>query len=210
MNQTHEIHECFYDLFNLRFRVIEDCSGCRYYANVSIGRQTKPILVHPNFQCIVVLKQSKLKDTPAPFLNRFEKYLLCHETIFYSIIQRFSEGIQQMVNQAQEKVCTKKKLLLLATYVTLIFYFIQVESFIEVIGGPASLYGYRKQTLYSLMLLMMSLKSGEIRIKPDEGLFEKDEKLYFHVEVLNSLYACGINIVQVSSLQSVISSNFRL
>ena len=104
MNQTYEIHECFYNLFNLRFRTIKDFSGCHYYTNVSIGRQTKPLLVHPDFQCVVVLKQSMLKDTPAPFLNRFEKYFLSHKILYHSQLQKFSNGIQQVITSAKEKV----------------------------------------------------------------------------------------------------------
>ena len=106
MNQTHEIHECFYNLFNLRFRAIVDSKGTQYYTNVSIGRQTKPIRVHPDFQCVVVVKQSMLKDTPAPFLNRFEKFLLSHEMIYYSKIRTYKTNLQVLVQCAQNKVRT--------------------------------------------------------------------------------------------------------
>ena len=105
MNQTEDIHECFYDLFNLRFRAIEDSDGqCNYFANVAIGGHIKPICVHPDFQCVIVLKQSKLMDTPSPFLNRFEKYKLSHEMLFKSILQNYPVGIRRAITGAFEKV----------------------------------------------------------------------------------------------------------
>lgn len=105
MNQTEDIHECFYDLFNLRFYSVKDSNDqwC-YFANVAIGGHIKPIRVSPDFQCVVVLKQSELMDTPSPFLNRFEKYKLSHETLFKSIFQNFPLGVIRVVNQAFEKV----------------------------------------------------------------------------------------------------------
>ena len=70
MIQTDDIHESFYDLFNQRFRRIDDPkSGPRYYTNIAIGAHHKPSRVDPNFQCVVVLKKSEIESTPAPFLN---------------------------------------------------------------------------------------------------------------------------------------------
>ena len=70
MSQTDDIHESFYDLFNQRFRRIDDPSeGPRYYTNIAIGAHLKPSRVHPNFQCVVVVKKSEIDNTPAPFLN---------------------------------------------------------------------------------------------------------------------------------------------
>ena len=105
MNQTEDIHECFYDLFNLRFRGIKDSNEqCSYFANVAIGGHIKPIRVNPDFQCVIVLKQSKLADTPPPFLNRFEKYKLSHETLFTSILKNYPLGVRRVIDQAIEKV----------------------------------------------------------------------------------------------------------
>lgn len=106
MYQTEEIHECFYDLFNLRFRSIKDSTGCRYYANVAIGGYIRPIRVHPDFQCFVVLKQSKFEETPAPFLNRFEKYQLSHELILEALLHSYPIGIQHIITKVFDKVTT--------------------------------------------------------------------------------------------------------
>jgi len=105
MNQTEKVHECFYDLFNLRFRGIEDSNEqfC-YFANVAIGGHIKPIRVGPNFQCVIVLKQSKLASTPSPFLNRFEKYKLSHDILYHSIVKKFPKGIERLFSVVYEKV----------------------------------------------------------------------------------------------------------
>ena len=82
MSQTDDIHESFYDLFNQRFRRIDDPEkGPRYYTNIAIGAHLKPSRVHHEFQCVVVMKKSEIEDTPAPFLNRFEKYLVTHSNL---------------------------------------------------------------------------------------------------------------------------------
>lgn len=105
MHHAEEIHECFYDLFNLRFRVIEDeSSHCHYYANVAKEGLIKPVPVHREFQCIVVLKQSMLNDTPAAFLNRFEKYLLSHKVIWDSLRPQFPFGIRNIFDFAIDQV----------------------------------------------------------------------------------------------------------
>ena len=53
LSQTDDIHESFYDLFNQRFRRIDDPEhGARYYTNIAIGAHLKPSRVHPNFQCV--------------------------------------------------------------------------------------------------------------------------------------------------------------
>lgn len=107
MSQTDDIHESFYDLFNLRFRRIDDpkCDNPRYYANIAIGAHHKPCRVHHNFQCVVVIKKSEVEHTPAPFLNRFEKYLISHHSVLETILQSLPPYIAIMVEGAKEKVC---------------------------------------------------------------------------------------------------------
>lgn len=82
MCQTDRIHECFYDLFNQRFRIIPVVDGkTQYFSNIALGAFTKLSRVDPQFQCIIVIKKSEVKNTPAPFLNRFEKYDITHESL---------------------------------------------------------------------------------------------------------------------------------
>lgn len=110
LSQTDEIHESFYDLFNQRFRSI-DIPGekgkdpeCRYYANIAIGAHSKPCRVDPNFQCIVVVNDEELKSTPAPFLNRFEKYHLSHRSLIDSTLLPLPKCVQVVLHAVKSKV----------------------------------------------------------------------------------------------------------
>ena len=104
MAQTDDIHENFYDLFNQRFLRIDDTKGPRYYANIAIGAHSKPCRVHPEFQCVVVVKQSEVKNTPAPFLNRFEKYRLSHHALLEAALGMLPPCMAVVVNTVREKV----------------------------------------------------------------------------------------------------------
>ncbi len=109
MCQTDEIHESFYDLFNQRFHSIEDLSlgGVRYYTNITIGSHSKPCRVDPKFQCLVVIKKSDIEHTPAPFLNRFEKYRLSHRAFLYNTLLSYKDAVclRILLSVAQAKVC---------------------------------------------------------------------------------------------------------
>ena len=105
MSQTDDIHESFYDLFNLRFKRIDDpVHGPRYYTNIAIGAHLKPSRVHPDFQCVVVLKKSEVDETPAPFLNRFEKYLISHGSLLETALQKLPPCMAVKIKEAKEKV----------------------------------------------------------------------------------------------------------
>lgn len=105
MSQTDDIHESFYDLFNQRFRRIDDPEhGPRYYANIAIGAHSKPSRVHPSFQCVVVVKKSEIATTPAPFLNRFEKYLISHGSLLDASLQQLPPCMSILIQAAKEKV----------------------------------------------------------------------------------------------------------
>ena len=105
MAQTDDIHESFYDLFNQRFRRIDDQDrGPRYYANIAIGAHSKPCRVHPEFQCVVVVKKSEVKNMPAPFLNRFEKYRLTHHALLEAALGMLPPCIAVVVKTVREKV----------------------------------------------------------------------------------------------------------
>lgn len=105
LSQTDEIHESFYDLFNKRFRRIDDPkTGPRYYSNISIGAHYKPCRVHSAFQCIVVVRQSEIKNIPPPFLNRFEKYSLTHKTLLEAVMNTLPSYLRAVIQRAYDKV----------------------------------------------------------------------------------------------------------
>ena len=106
MAQTDGIHESFYDLFNQHFRRIDDPQeGARYYTNIAIGAHMKPSRVDPNFQCVVVIKKSEVKNTPAPFLNRFEKYCITYHSLLEAALSHLPACIRMIVETAMEKAC---------------------------------------------------------------------------------------------------------
>ena len=106
MSQTDDIHESFYDLFNQRFRRIDDPKeGPRYYTNIAIGAYSRPSRVHSDFQCVVVVKESEVKNTPAPFLNRFEKYLISHTTLLETALECMPPHLSAIIRTAMDKVC---------------------------------------------------------------------------------------------------------
>ena len=124
LSQADEIHENFYDMFNQRFMCItrrlqeEDdklnLGGTNnegelpleklFFTDVAIGDHIKRCRVDPNFQCIVVIKQSEVANTPAPFLNRFEKYTLTHEIMLDDLLQSYPSHLRSLLENALDKV----------------------------------------------------------------------------------------------------------
>ena len=108
MSQTDDIHESFYDLFNQHFRRIDDPeAGPQYFTNIAIGAHTKPSRVDQKFQCIVVIKESDVKNTPAPFFNRFEKYVISHKSLLDSVLDDLPCWLKIIVDSAYKKVSDK-------------------------------------------------------------------------------------------------------
>ena len=107
LSQCDEIHESFYDLFNQRFTCIDDFQHKtkKYYARIATGNRVSNCLVHPEFQCVVVLKYSELHNTPAPFLNRFEKFHLSHESFLTEVEKEHNNILVALLLEAKEKVC---------------------------------------------------------------------------------------------------------
>lgn len=105
MYQTDEIHESFYNLFNLNFNCIDDPEkGLCYFTYTAIGPHTKPCLVHRKFQCVVVIKQSEVPSMPPPFLSRFEKYLISHKLLLESRLMSLPTLLRVIFQTAHEKV----------------------------------------------------------------------------------------------------------
>ena len=67
----------------------------------------KPSRVDPHFQCVVVIKQSELHCTPAPFLNRFEKYALNHQSLLEDVLDSYPRRLRDLVCTAKNEVCNK-------------------------------------------------------------------------------------------------------
>ena len=105
MLQTEKIHESFYELFNQRFRVLDDPQkGLRLFTNVSIGAHTKPCRINSQFQCIVVVKKSELEYTPQAFLSRFEKFFFSYNVLYNSVTNSKPPNMRIIVSTLFDKV----------------------------------------------------------------------------------------------------------
>ena len=99
------IHESFYELFNQRFRILDDPQkGLRLFTNISIGAHTKPCRVDSQFQCIVVIKKSELKYTPQAFLSRFEKFFFSYNALYKSVIESKPPNMRTIISTMFDKV----------------------------------------------------------------------------------------------------------
>ena len=198
LNQTDDIHESFYDLFNQRFRQIDDPeNGPCYYTNISIGAHVKPSRVDPAFQCIVVIKTSELSNTPAPFLDRFEKYLVTHQTLLETALSMVPPCMAILVRATKEKV---HKYICPINY-TYFFNALQVENFVQCISGRDSLFGFQSETVDSLILTLLPSSNFHVPegIKvPESTTAEADLKLYLTECLLKVLRLTGFFIPLVS------------
>ena len=135
LRQTDDINESFYDLFNQHFRRIDDPNfegGKRYYANIAIGSHSKPCRVDPKFQCIMHMRQSEIKDAPAPFLNRFEKFLVSQDDLLQIALDALPPCANKVISAALDKG----------------------KSFFEILGKE-NMYGATEHTLQSLFLELL-------------------------------------------------------
>ena len=84
MKGLDELYGSLYDLFNQHFVEIEGRKYCYLY----FGESKHRIEVHPNFSCLIFVDSDygpqvdiELRH-PAPFLNRFEKYMIQVKDVF--------------------------------------------------------------------------------------------------------------------------------
>ncbi len=81
---------------------------------------------------------------------------------------------------------------------------LQIMHFADVIEANATLYGYREQTIYSMILLMLpsNLNNDRRNRASNYMSFHKNKDIFFHVEVLEALNEIGIDIIQVSTIKT--------
>lgn len=60
--------------------------------------------VDPKFQCIVVIKERQLKNTPGPYLNRFEKYSFTHKSVLEDIMLTLPKPIATLILNIKTEV----------------------------------------------------------------------------------------------------------
>ncbi|CAF4683188.1 unnamed protein product [Rotaria sp. Silwood1] len=72
MVNTGRIHGALYDVFNQNFSIMATGDTRKIFSKVAIGPKTLDVVVHEDFQCIVHINRSEMKEVPAPFLSRFQ------------------------------------------------------------------------------------------------------------------------------------------
>ena len=65
----------------------------------------KMCLVHPKFQCIVVLDRAKIDQTPSAYLNRFEKFSLTHLSVLDEVIFSLPKRLSVILKRVELEVC---------------------------------------------------------------------------------------------------------
>ena len=105
MLQTDSIHESFYDVFNQHFRIVRGKDKPHFYATVASGSHSKPCRVDAEFQCVVFVQEKELARTPAPFLNRFEKYRLSTDVFLEAALHFLPQKVANAILHARKKVC---------------------------------------------------------------------------------------------------------
>ena len=104
LSQVDDIQESFYDLFNQRLRCVYIKNENRYYANISCGAHSKLSRIHPDFRCSVILRESDVKNTPGPFLNRFEKYYISYDVLLEHSLQKLPGTLRSIMEVVKKKV----------------------------------------------------------------------------------------------------------
>ena len=106
-NQTDSINDSFYDVFSRRFEYIDKKMDDprSYYANIVVGSHIRQCQVHPNFECILVVKKSELDKLPTAFLGLFEKYYLTHSSIVEAVKLCLPEQLKSAIQLARKEVC---------------------------------------------------------------------------------------------------------
>ena len=126
--------------------------------------------VSPKFQCLVVIKDSYVKTTPAPYLNRFEKYSLTHSVLLEEILSSLPKRLRLIFKNAKQEVHMFIFSIGVFHSINGICICVQVEKFINDYE-PTSFYGYCDETVDSLVLSCLnSNQIDEISILSDTSV----------------------------------------
>ena len=122
---------------------------------------------------MVVIKKSEQHCTPAPFLNRFEKYALSHQVLLQDVLDSYPDQLRLLIDAAINKV------FIIYRYYrscTINVFFGQVEKFLNVFG-VSGLYGQNDSTLQSLLLTVLPVYSSDHEFTFNETTIDSKEKL---------------------------------
>lgn len=138
MVNTSRIHGSLYDVFNQNFSIMATEDTRKIFSKVAIGPKTIDVVVHEDFQCLVHVKRSEVKDLPAPFLSRFQKFTLSIHDFYRIQLSTLSKSDQDILNHVETRS----------------------QSFIDHIGKQY-FHGLNDSTLYSCLLPLIVKHDNE-------------------------------------------------
>ncbi|CAF0904066.1 unnamed protein product [Adineta ricciae] len=138
MVNTSRIHGSLYDVFNQNFSIMATGDMRKIFSKVAIGPKTIDVAVHEDFQCIIHIKRSELKDIPAPFLSRFQKYSLSVSDFYRIRLEKLPREEQLLLRSIEDKV----------------------QSFVQHFGRQY-FYGMNDSTLHSCLLSLIQTNEND-------------------------------------------------
>ncbi|CAF1604021.1 unnamed protein product, partial [Didymodactylos carnosus] len=139
MINTGRIHGSLYDVFNQNFSIMATGDTRKIFSKVAIGPKTLDVPVNEEFQCLVQIKHSEMKEIPAPFLSRFQKYSLNINDFYRIQFENLSKTDQIIMKNIEDKART----------------------FIEHYGKQY-FYGLNDNTLYSCLLSLIKINENNM------------------------------------------------
>ncbi|CAF2941754.1 unnamed protein product [Rotaria sp. Silwood2] len=139
MINTRRIHGALYDVFNQNFSIMATGDTRKIFSKVAIGPKTLDVVVHEDFQCVVHINRSEMKEVPAPFLSRFQKYSLSIENFYRLQFKKLSKDDQTCLTNVEAKL----------------------NSFIDCFGAK-NFFGLNNDTLYSCLLSLLECEDNGI------------------------------------------------
>ncbi|CAB9513447.1 protein ligase RNF213 [Seminavis robusta] len=104
LSQTEPVNEAFYDITNQQFRMVKDRDGQQLlFTNIAVGGVSRRSQVNPSFECIVHARSSQIKELPAPYLNRFEKFQLDIKDVIVAGLTKLGPGMASVIQQARSQ-----------------------------------------------------------------------------------------------------------
>lgn len=95
LDNYRELYTSLYDLFNMRVKWV----GTKKYCEIAHStKQNRFAEIHENFKVLVLVDQDNLDKEEAPFLNRFEKYILNYENAMNSEQNKISKKLTEFLD----------------------------------------------------------------------------------------------------------------
>ena len=180
MINTGRIHGSLYDVFNQNFSIMATGDMRKIFSKVAIGPKTIDVIVHEDFQCIILIIRSEFNEIPAPFLSRFQKYSLSVRDFYRIQFEKLSLDEQHSMKIVEDKS----------------------HSFLQHFGRQY-FYGLNNDTLYSCLLsLIQSNQTVYLNVHQNYTQLTIDSKPFVEQNPTN-IQQCLLRLVFSKLLQLI-------